>query len=167
MEEEINNFVTTNDSRQIETVAASFRNLSPKDPIKSSVIYFWESHTKNPDDKKRTQATIDLIYKRFDMASCEKYEVRTGYLSRYNYLPNPKEESTIAELEAAIEKGEEEQCEWIKRCDPKLPGFLQKNWQECINKSKNPHFEKCKKLLVEHIKNYDEFETAFSESVNN
>jgi PAS domain S-box-containing protein len=153
--------------QQIGTVAASFRNLSTKDAIKNSVIYFWESHTNNPDDKKRIQATIDLIYKKFDIASCEKYEIRTGYLSRYNYLQKPMEESSVPELEVAIERGEEEQSEWIKRCNPRLPGFMQKNWQDCISKSQNPHFEKCKKLLLDHIKEDGEFEAAFSDSVDN
>jgi PAS domain S-box-containing protein len=167
MNKETINMVANDKGTQINITVASFRNLQSKDPIKNAVIYFWESHTNNPDDKKRTNATIDLIYKKFDVASCEKYEIRTGYLSRYNYLHNPKDESTIDELETAIERGEEEQNGWIQRCDPKLPGFVQRNWQSCISRSKNPHFEKCKKLLIEHVKNEDAFKEAFSSSVDN
>ena len=152
---------------EFETVSASFRNLSAKEPIKNSVIYFWESHIRNPEDKKRIQATIDLIYKKFDLKSCEKYEIRTGYLSRYNYLLEPIEKSMIHQLEEAIKKGKEEQGEWIIRCAPKLPGFIQRNWQECIDQEKNPHFKQCKELLINHINNDDEFESVFSESVDN
>ncbi|MDR3155607.1 MAG: PAS domain-containing sensor histidine kinase [Holosporaceae bacterium] len=167
MSEKIADHLESDNSSQIGVVVAFFRNLSTRDSIKNSVIYFWESHTKNPDDKKRTQATIDLIYKRFDVPSCEKYEVRTGYLSRYNYLFKPKDESTIGELEAAIEKGEEEQSEWIKRCNPRLPGFIQQNWQDCISRNKNPYFEERRKILADYVKNDDAFESAFSQSVDN
>ncbi|MDR1434532.1 hypothetical protein [Candidatus Endomicrobiellum devescovinae] len=122
----------------IEATVASFRNLPTLVPIKNSVVIFWESHTKNPNDKMRIQSTIDLIPKKFDLATCEGYEVRTGYLSRYNYLPKPKENSKIEELEEAIVKGEEEQVSWIKRCKPNLERFTQVNWQECVSKLKNP-----------------------------
>ncbi|MDR0744839.1 MAG: PAS domain-containing sensor histidine kinase [Holosporales bacterium] len=156
-----------NSSDVIEMVSASFRNLSIKEPIKNSVIIFWESHTKNPTDKHRTQATIDLIYKRFDIDSCEKYEIRTGYLNRYNYLTKPREESTIQELEIAIEKGEEEQTNWLRRCEPRMPGFIEKNWSECVNEIKNPHFIACRELLRTSINTDIEVDRAFTESVNN
>ncbi|MDR0617663.1 MAG: hypothetical protein LBG23_02735 [Endomicrobium sp.] len=98
----------------IESTVASFRNLPTTTLIKDSVVVFWESHTKNPEDKGKIHATIDLIPKKFDMKTCEKYEVRTGYLSRYNYLTKPKENCSIEELEEAVVKGEDEQVDWIK-----------------------------------------------------
>ncbi|MDR3306344.1 MAG: hypothetical protein LBS61_01510 [Endomicrobium sp.] len=109
----------------IKATVASFRNLPTLSPVKDSVVIFWESHTKNPDDKRKIQSTIDLIPKKFDLSTCENYEVRTGYLSRYNYLSKPKEDSQIEELEEAIVKGEEEQVQWIKRCKPNLGDFTQ------------------------------------------
>jgi hypothetical protein len=148
----------------IEATVASFRNLPTLVPIKNSVVIFWESHTKNPNDKMRIQSTIDLIPKKFDLATCEGYEVRTGYLSRYNYLPKPKKISQIEELEEAIVKGEEEQVLWIKRCKPNLEKFTQVNWQECVSKLKNPHFESCRDLLMKAIEEDKSIHKAYKES---
>ncbi|MDR1104396.1 MAG: hypothetical protein LBK92_03475 [Endomicrobium sp.] len=148
----------------IEATVASFRNLPTLVPIKNSVVIFWESHTKNPNDKMRIQSTIDLIPKKFDLATCEGYEVRTGYLSRYNYLPKPKENSQIEELEEAMVKGEEEQVSWIKRCKPNLERFTQVNWQECVSKLKNPHFESCRDLLMKAIEEDKSIHKAYKES---
>jgi hypothetical protein len=93
----------------IESTVASFYNLSTSEPIKNSVVIFWESHTKSSNDK--IQSTIDLIPKKFDLGTCESYEVCTGYLSLYNYLAKPNERSQIEELEEAIVKDEEDQEE--------------------------------------------------------
>ena len=114
------------DSEEIKSVVALWRNFSPPNPVENAVIYFWESHNKNPDEKMKTQATADLIYKEFDLLSCEKYEVRTGYLSRWNYMPKPLEICTKNEIEKAISRGKEEESEWLNRCQPDFPDFIKK-----------------------------------------
>ncbi|GHU11736.1 hypothetical protein FACS189449_03810 [Alphaproteobacteria bacterium] len=156
-----------NSQCEIESTVASFRNLAAQAPIKNAVVYFWESHTKNPDDKQKVQAAIDLIPKRFDLFTCEKFEVRTGYLSRYNYLKKPYNESSLEELEVAIARGENQQVEWIKRCEPRLCDFVKKNWQECIGKVNNPHYASCKELLMRNIQDDESFARAYVESANN
>jgi hypothetical protein len=108
--------------RPIESTIATLRNFSPEKPVCNAVVYFWESHTKL-DDEARIRATVELIYKEFELYSCEKYEVRTGYLSRYNYLPKPINESSKEEIEAAIIKGQQEQSNWLNICKPELPEF--------------------------------------------
>jgi hypothetical protein len=148
----------------IEATVAGFHNLPTSIPVKNSVVIFWESHTKNPDDKIKIQSTIDLIPKKFDLSTCENYEVCTGYLSRYNYLSKPKENSQIEELEDAIVKGEEEQVEWINRCEPNLKGFTQINWQECVSKLKNPQFKACRDLLMKAIEEDTNIHKAYKES---
>jgi PAS domain-containing protein len=162
MQEE--NLKDVDESKKIESTIAIFRNFSPQKPVDNAVIYFWESHTKNPGDKKNTQATIDLIYKDFDIATCEKYEVRTGYLSRYNYLKKSVDQTTNAEMEEAVLRGEEEEQNWLKRCNPELPGFIQKKWQDCISKKNNCYFEECKELLIKEIKCNENFKNAFIKS---
>jgi PAS domain S-box-containing protein len=148
----------------IESTVAFFRNLPTAIPITNSVVIFWESHTKNPEDKRKIQSTIDLMPKKFDIKTCENIEVRTGYLSRYNYLKKPKEDCSIEELEEAIVKGEEEQVEWIKRCEPNLEDFTQINWQECVSKTKNPNFISCRELLLKTINEDDSFRKVYLES---
>jgi PAS domain S-box-containing protein len=155
----------TADSNEVKSVIATLRNFSPEKPIENAVIYFWESHTKL-DDEARVQATVELIYKEFDLHACEKYEARTGYLSRYNYLSKPINECSAEEIEEAVIKGKQEQINWLNICKPELPEFKAKNWQECIFKDENPYFEQCKYLVLEEIKNNKEFEKAVSDSVN-
>jgi hypothetical protein len=46
-------------------------NFSPQKPVGDAIVYFWESHNKHLDEKEKTQATIDLIYKEFDLTTCE------------------------------------------------------------------------------------------------
>ncbi|MDR2067232.1 MAG: PAS domain-containing protein [Endomicrobium sp.] len=156
----------SNNTMVIDATVASFRNLPTTIPIKDSVVIFWESHTKNPEDKGRIQSAIDLIPKKFDMKTCEKYEVRTGYLSRYNYLTKPKENCSIEEFEEGVVKGEEEQAEWIKRCEPNLEGFTQINWQECVSKNKNPNFISCRELLLKTINEDASFRKVYQESAD-
>lgn len=151
-------------SPKILAYIAYFKNM-PTEKIQNSVIYFWESHTNNQDDKVKTDATINLMYSMFDMQSCEKYEVRTGFLSRYNYLPKPKIECTLSELEEAVIKGEEEAKSWFTRCHPRLPGFEINSWQECINQKINPFFKDCLCMLEEKVKNDKFFQKAYKESV--
>lgn len=153
-------------NESVVATVASFRNFPSKNPVKDSVVIFWESHTNNPTDKERIRSTIDLISKRFDIPSCEKYEVRTGYLSRYNYLSKTLEESSIEELQEAIIKGEEEQTGWIERCSPKMPAFKQLNWPECISPRKNPYFADCREVLRAKIKEDEKFFKAYRESAD-
>ncbi|MDR0555871.1 MAG: PAS domain-containing sensor histidine kinase [Holosporaceae bacterium] len=157
---------TVDNAERIESTVATFRTFSPEKPVGNAVVYFWESHTNNFDDKEKHQATIELIYKEFDMFSCEKYEVRTGYLNRYNCLSKPMNESSPEEIEEAIIKGERSQIDWVNRCKPELPGFRVKNWQECISKDINTYFEACKKLIIEKIQKDKDFADAFSGTVN-
>lgn len=151
---------------QISSVIAMFRNFSPEKPVGNAVVYFWESHTNNHDDKEKHQAAIELIYKEFDMCSCEKYEVRTGYLNRHNFLSKPMTESSIAEIEEAIIKGQRGEEDWVNRCTPELPGFQLKDWRECISKENNPRLEDCRKLIIKKIQDNQEFADAFSRTVN-
>lgn len=150
----------------VVATVASFRNFPSEDPIKDSVVIFWESHTNNPTDKERIRSTIDLISKRFDLTSCEKYEVRTGYLSRYNYLAKTLEESSVDELQEAVIKGEEEQTGWIERCSPNMPTFKQINWPECVSPRKNPHFAGCREKLRAKIEEDEKFFKAYRESAD-
>ncbi|MDR1551618.1 MAG: PAS domain-containing sensor histidine kinase [Holosporaceae bacterium] len=150
----------------IESVIAMFRNFSPEVPVKNAVVYFWESHNRNPDDKKRTQATVDLIHKEFDLSTCEKYEIRTGYLSRYDYLPRQLKECTEEEVKQAIIRGEKEQDDWIERCSPDLSGFLKVDWWKCISPQDNPHYENCRNLVLDKIKSDADFAAAFAKSVS-
>lgn len=154
------------DNDVLVATVASFRNFPSVEPIKDSVVIFWESHTNNPTDKERIKSTIDLIYKRFDMQTCEKYEVRTGYLSRYNYLSRRLSESSIEELQEAVIKGEEEQVAWIERCNPEMSCFKQINWQVCVSERKNPYFLSCRAKLQSKIKDDSNFLRAYKESAD-
>jgi hypothetical protein len=51
------------DKNEIKTTVAMFSNFLPQQTgiHKSAVIYFWESHTKNPKDKENIQATSNLL----------------------------------------------------------------------------------------------------------
>ena len=152
-------------SDTIESTVAMFRNFSHEKPIDNAVVYFWESHTKHDDFKKRIQSTIDLIYKEFYIPSCEKYEVRTGYLSRYNYLPRSLDDCTQNEISCAILKGKREQKEWIDFYDPDLPEFEKKDWLDCISKEKNYYYEDCRDLVIEKRISNTDFAAAFRKSV--
>ncbi|MDR3274836.1 MAG: hypothetical protein LBS81_02430 [Endomicrobium sp.] len=66
-----NDGITYEANNKIEATVASFHNLPVAVPIRNPVVLFWDSHTKNPDDKRKIQATIDLINKNFDLATCE------------------------------------------------------------------------------------------------
>jgi PAS domain S-box-containing protein len=151
---------------KIESVIATFRNFSPEKLIKNAVVYFCESHTSNSDDREKHQATIELVYKLFDMYTCEKYEIRTGYLNRYNCLPKSIDESSQEEIEEAVAKSEQVQNDWIKRCNPELPGFKLKDWRECICEEENFYFEGCKKLILSKIQKNEEFANSFSKTIN-
>ncbi|MDR3306723.1 MAG: PAS domain-containing protein, partial [Endomicrobium sp.] len=143
------------DFSKIESTIAMLRNFLPQKPVSNAVIYFWESHNKHPDEKEKTQATIDLIYKEFDLSTCEKYEARTGYLSRYNHMLKPLADCTADEIKEAIVK-------WLSRCQPDLPGFTEKNWEDCIN---NPFYEDCRNFVINKMDNDAVFANAFSKSI--
>jgi hypothetical protein len=150
------------DFPKIKSTIAMLRNFSPQKPIGNAVVYFWESHNKHSDEKEKTQATIDLIRKEFDLSTCEKYEVHTGYLSRYNYMLKPLADCSADEIKKAIVKGNEEQNEWLSRCQPDLPDFTKKNWEDCIN---NSFYKDCRNLVVNKIDNDSVFANAFSKSI--
>ncbi|MDR2645762.1 MAG: PAS domain-containing sensor histidine kinase [Holosporaceae bacterium] len=153
------------DSDTIESTVAMFRNFSPEKPISNAVVYFWESHTKNDGVKKKIQSTIDLIYKEFDIPTCEKYEIHTGYLSRYNYLPRPLDNCVLNEINQAVLRGKEEQNEWLSLYAPELPEFKKVDWQDCISREKNLHYDNCKDLVIEKKASNIDFATAFLKSV--
>ena len=168
-DKEIEPYTNSVYSDKFECTVATFRNLSIENLIKDSVIYFWESHKQHEeDDDEKIQATVDLISKKFDLLSCEKYEIRTGYLSRYNYLLKPINEASSEEIGEAINKGEVEQREWIKRYGDYIKplGFMERDWQECISKEENPSFDSCKELIKEKLENNETFYDAFSKSVD-
>ena len=154
------------DPSKIYSIIAMFRNFSPEKPLNDVVIYFWESHTNNPGDREKIKATEDLIYKLFDVVNCEKYEVRTGYLSRHNYLSKSWDEASKEDIEHAISRGYAAQKAWLDRCKPNLPGFIQYDWKDCITIENNPYYEECKDLIKDRLKNSEEFQTAFMKSVD-
>lgn len=164
IKEEGRQSATATDSQSYLTTLAFFHNFHCDLPIRDQVVIFWESHTNNPTDRERIRSTMDLVPKMFDMVTCEKYEVRTGFLSRYNYLEKPLADSSVYELQEAVIKGEEEQSGWIERCSPKLPAFSQINWQECISSRKNPYFAECHRILKEKVTNDEKFAKAYKES---
>ncbi|MDR1417632.1 MAG: PAS domain-containing protein, partial [Endomicrobium sp.] len=151
---------------EIESVIAMIRHFSPNQPIEDAVIYFWESHTDSNNDVRKIDATVDLIYKEFNISTCEKYEVRTGYLSRYNFLQQSIIHCSAEEIERAIVLGKKEEENWINRCQPQLPDFNLMDWKECISEEKNPFLSGCEELILDKIENCEEFKNAFQKSVN-
>lgn len=151
----------TDEKSVITSTIAMFRNFSPDQPVKNAVLCFWESHTDNTTDKARIQATSDLISKTFDVENCEAYEVRTGYLSRYNFLDKNSQEATEEDWERAIQAGLKSESDWVKRCEPYLPGFKLKSWDECISSQENPYYEQCKDLLRIEMGKNGQFKSSF------
>lgn len=150
----------------ITSTVAIFRNFSPDHLITDAVILFWESHTDNTTDKKRIQATSDLIRKTFDVSECEAYEVRTGYLSRYNFLPVDVHLATEKDWDLAIAGGLKCELDWVERCEPYLPGFKLQEWDESISEENNPYFEQCKQFLVKEMEKDPSFKEAFYAGIN-
>ena len=164
-EESEDQIIVEKDPSKIYSTIAMFNNFSPEKPISGAVIYFWESHTKRPEDVTRVKATEDLIYKQFNVSECEKYEVRTGYLSRHNHLKKPWGEASPNDVREAIEKGLKDQEDWLARCNPKLPGFVQKDWKDCILIENNLYYQDCKKLIVDRLESSPEFLAAYMKTV--
>lgn len=150
----------------ITSTIAMFRNFSPDQLITDAVILFWESHTDNTTDEKRIQATSDLIRKTFDVSRCEAYEVRTGYLSRYNFLPVDFHLATQKDWDIAVSGGLKSEHDWVKRCNPCLPGFQLQEWNESISEENNPYFEQCRRYLVQEMERDPSFKEAFYEGIN-
>lgn len=145
----------------VKSTLAMFSNFSVDDLITDAAVLFWESHTDNSTDKKRIQATSDLIYKVFDIQRCDAYEVRTGYLSRYNFLNVDASSATQDDWNEAVAKGLKSEHDWVKRCDPYLPGFKLQEWNESISKENNPYYEQCKDLLRKEMERDESFKNAF------
>ncbi|MDR3071122.1 MAG: PAS domain-containing protein [Endomicrobium sp.] len=62
--------------------------------------------------------------------------------------------------------GYEEQRVWLKRCDPDLPNFVVKDWQDCISEKSNPHYLQCKELMQKELEKNNDFYDAFFNSVD-
>jgi hypothetical protein len=153
---------------KIDSTVAMFSNFPAKQKdidTHGSVIYFWESHNKNQEDKENIQATSNLLH-RIDLFEYEKYEVHTGYLSRWNYMPKDIDQMSSQEIEQAIKRAYEEQDIWLKRCNPDLPNFIPKDWKDCISEENNPYYKQCKELIIEELENNNGFYDAFLKSVN-
>lgn len=56
------------------------------------------------------------------------------------------------EVEQAINKGYEKESAWLKRCDPNLINFALKDWKECISEKENPHYQNCRQMILERLK---------------
>lgn len=149
------------DNGVIKSTIAIFRNFSVDKLITDAAVLFWESHTDNTTDRKRIQATSDLIYKTFDISKCDAYEVRTGYLSRYNFLETDAAAATQKDWDEAVEKGLKLEREWVERCEPYLPGFKLQEWTESISEENNPYFEQCRYLLRKEMEKDEAFKKAF------
>ncbi|MDR1417938.1 MAG: PAS domain-containing sensor histidine kinase [Endomicrobium sp.] len=155
-----------NTKNEIKSFVATWRNFAPEKPIENAVIYFWNSHNNHLDEKEIIQATIDLVHKDFNLETCEKYEVQTGHLNRWNYMTKNFDEISKQELEQAINKGYEEQNIWMQRCQRDLQNFMSKDWKDCISEKENPYYEQCKQLIVEKLKSDKNFFDAFSKTVS-
>ena len=43
---------------------------------------------------------------------------------------------------------------------------MQKKWKECISEKENPHYQNCRQMILERLKDNRLFSEAFSKSVN-
>jgi PAS domain S-box-containing protein len=156
-----------NTKNSIKTTIARFNNFPPlqSNNYNTKVCYFWESHRDNPQDSESIVATSNLLH-RIDLSCYEKYEVYTGYLSRWNYMYKNFDEMSKEEIEETIHKGYEEQEMWLKRCQPDLQDFMTKDWKDCISEKENPHYQNCRQLILEKLKDNRLFSDAFYKSVN-
>jgi hypothetical protein len=81
-------------------------------------------------------------------------------------MPKRLEMCSQDEIEKSINKGKEEEAEWISRCQPDFPEFIKKDWQDCISKQKNPYYQSCKSLVIKKINTDNVFSSAFAKSVD-
>ncbi|MDR2251412.1 MAG: PAS domain-containing protein [Endomicrobium sp.] len=102
-----------------------------------------------------------------ELSEDEKYELRTGYLSRWNYMPKDIDQMSSEEIGEAIKRGYEEENEWLKRCEPDLPkAFIHKDWKDCISEKENPYYQQCKEVINQELEKNEIFNDAFKKSVN-
>jgi hypothetical protein len=156
-------------NNEIKSIVATINNFPPEERYTSkSVIYFCESHNKCPQERDNIRAVSNLLHRyQMELNEYEKYELRTGYLSRWNYMPKDFEQMSCEEIEEAIKMGYEEENEWLKRCEPELPrAFIPKDWKECISEKENPYYQQSKQLVVEELKRNKSFYDSFVKSSN-
>ncbi|MDR0398315.1 MAG: PAS domain-containing protein, partial [Endomicrobium sp.] len=158
-------------NNEIKSIVATINNFPPPPEERytsKSVIYFCESHNKGPQERDNIRAVSNLLHRyQMELNEYEKYELRTGYLSRWNYMPKDFEQMSCEEIEEAIKRGYEEENEWLKRCEPELPrAFIHKDWKECISEKENPYYQQSKQLVVEELKRNKSFYDSFVKSSN-
>jgi hypothetical protein len=155
---------------EITTTVATINSFPPEENkcTKGGVVYFCESHNKSVYDRYYIRSTSDLLHRQqMELSEYEKYELRTGYLSRWNYMPKDFEQMSCEEIEEAIKKGYEEENEWLKRCEPELPrAFIPKDWKECISEKENPYYKQYKEFIKQELEKNEIFNDAFKKSVN-
>jgi hypothetical protein len=81
---------STGEKNEIKTTVATLSSFPPQQTDISEqdvVVYFCESHNKDPQERDNIRAMSDLLHRHeMEVAQYEKYELRTGYLSRWNYM---------------------------------------------------------------------------------
>jgi hypothetical protein len=153
---------------EIKTIVSTINNFPPEENkyVKDAVVYFCESHNKSAYEREYIRSTSDFLH-RYDLNCYEKYELRTGYLSRWNYMPKDFDQMSSEEIEESIKMGYEEENEWLKRCEPQLPeSFIPKDWKDCISEKENPYYQQCKQLVIDELERNKIFKDAFIKSVD-
>ncbi|MDR2398926.1 MAG: PAS domain-containing protein, partial [Endomicrobium sp.] len=152
---------------EITTTVATLDNFPPeKNKLSDVVIYFCESHNKSVYERQYVRSMSDFLH-RYDpeLKQYEKYELRTGYLSRWNYMPKDFDQMSSEEIGEAIKRGYEEENEWLKRCEPELPAaFIPKDWKDCISEKENPYYQQCKEFINQELEKNEIFNEAFKKS---
>jgi hypothetical protein len=155
------------------TTTVSRLNNSPPEENKLSqdqdvVVYSCESHNKSVYERAYVRSTSNLLHRyEHELKQYEKYELRTGYLSRWNYMPKDFDQMPPEEIEEAVKMGYEEENERLKRREPQLPdSFITKDWKDCISEKENPCYQQSKELVIEELERNQTFKDAFIRSVN-
>jgi signal transduction histidine kinase len=155
---------------EFTTTAATLRNFPPQKNKLSQdvVIYFCESHNKSVYERAYVRSTSDFLHRyEPELRQYEKYELRTGYLSRWNYMPKDFDQMCSEEIQEAIKRGYEEENEWLKRCEPELPtAFIPKDWKDCISEKENPYYQQCKEFINQELAKKEIFNEAFKRSIH-
>jgi hypothetical protein len=157
--------------REFTTTVATINNFpSPQENKLSQdvVVYFCESHNKSRYERQYVQSTTDIFHRyESELMGYEKYELRTGYLSRWNYMPKDFEEMSSEEIQQSIKEGYEEENEWLQRCEPSLPeSFIIKDWRNCISEKENHYYQQSKQLIIKELEHNKFFHDSFIKSVN-
>lgn len=159
-----------NQNNKILSIVSHFKNLNThkNQLIQGAVLYFWKSHNDIENDKHEIQAAADLIHKYFDLSTCEKYEVSTGYLSRYNFLKTPISKALKSDINQAIKEGINFQNKWNKTCGGYAGelGFVDMYWEDCIDDEKNPYFSQAKTYLMQLLDQDIKFKNEFIKTVD-